>query len=77
MRDVTATFARWKTLNDKVKALQQAVEQHDPERDAPLVQLQAELREHHEEAGRLLTSAQLALHKIKTPRSSSGDSTWG
>jgi hypothetical protein len=77
MRHVQETFAAWKTVNDQVKALESALQRHDPSRDPPLESYEAKLRALHLESERLLADAQQALLTIKTPRSSSGDSTWG
>lgn len=70
MRQVQEAFATWKTVNDRIKLLESTLQQHDASG-------KSELRALHHEAERLLLVAQHALLKIKTPRSSSGDSTWG
>ena len=77
MRHVQETFAAWKTVNDQVKALESVLQHHDASRDPPLATYEAKLRALHLESERLLEVAQQALLTIKTPRSSSGDSTWG
>ena len=77
MRQVKDTFAAWKTAYDEVKAMEKAVRHHDPKHSAPLAQLQSELQALRLESDRLLLISQQALLTIKTPRSSSGDSTWG
>lgn len=77
MRHVQETFAAWKTVNDQVKALESKLRRHDPSRDPPLAEFEPRLRALHVESERLLAVAQQALLAIKTPRSSSGDSTWG
>lgn len=77
MRQVQETFATWKTVNDRIKLLESTLQQHDASREEPVTALKSELLALHREAERLLLVAQHALLKIKTPRSSSGDSTWG
>lgn len=77
MRHVQQTFATWKTVNDRIKSLEGALQQHDASRDAPLSALKTQLQALQLESDRLLLVAQHALLTIKTPRSSSGDSTWG
>lgn len=72
MRRVQETFAAWKTVNDQIKALE-ALQQHDD----PASGLKTQLQALHLESERLLSIAQRDLLTIKTPRSSSGDSTWG
>jgi hypothetical protein len=67
MREVKSTFAAWKRINDQIHELQQ---------QAPAGR-EAELQAMEAEAERLLLIASHALLKIKTPRSSNGDSTWG
>jgi hypothetical protein len=64
-------------VTDPLKAMQSALQPHDPSRDPPLASFEAKLRALHLESERLLADAQQALLTIKTPRSSSGDSTWG
>ena len=76
MNEVTSAFAAWKTVNDRIGALQQALEQHGGIRDASLSELQSERQALELEADRLLMNAQHALLKIKTPRSSTGDTTF-
>ena len=77
IKQVQATFAAWKAVQDKIKVLEQALPANVSRRDAPLVEMQSELKALHAEAERLLLIAQHALLAIKTPRSSNGDSTWG
>jgi hypothetical protein len=77
MRQVQETFATWKTVNDRIKLLERTLQHHHASRDEPVAALNSELQALHREAERLLLVAQQALLKIKTPRSSSGDSTWG
>ena len=77
MKRVQDSFAEWKAVQDRIKHLETALERHPAGRDAPLAQLQSQLRVLQGEAERLLLAAQCALLAIKTPRSSSGDSTWG
>ena len=77
MKEVTSTFAAWKAVNDKVKALQQTLQLNDGVRQAPLGDLELELQALQLESERLLLIASHALLKVKTPRSSNGDSTWG
>ena len=77
MNEVTSAFAAWKKVNDRIGDLQQALEQHGAARDAPRSELQSERQALELEAERLLMKAQHALLKIKTPRSSQGDSSWG
>ena len=76
MNEVTSAFAAWKKVNDRIGDLQQALEQHGAGREAPLSELHSERQALELEADRLLMNAQHALLKIKTPRSSNGDSTW-
>lgn len=77
MKEVRVTFASWKDVSEKIERVKAALADHDPDRDKPVADLQAELRVLHHESERLLLIAQNALLKIKTPRSSNGDSTWG
>jgi hypothetical protein len=77
MRRVQETFAAWKTVSDQVKDLERRLQRHDPLRDPPLADFEPKLRALNDESERLLAAAQHALLSIKTPRSSSGDSTWG
>lgn len=77
MNEVTSTFAAWKEVNDRIVVLRQALEQRGAVRDQRLSEMQAECQALELEAERLLLDAQHALLKIKTPRSSQGDSTWG
>lgn len=76
MSKVTETFAAWKTVNDQIKAMEVAVQQHDPVRDASLPELESVLGDLQRQAQELLLAASHALLKIKTPRSGNGDSTW-
>lgn len=75
MREVSSTFAAWKTVNDRILGLQKALD--DQASDASVPQLESELQFLQLEAERLLQMASHALLRIKTPRSSNGDSTWG
>lgn len=77
MRQAQEAFAAWKTVNDKITALESSLEQHVPSRNAPVSGVKTELQALRLEAERLLLIAQHALLTIKTPRSSNGDSTWG
>lgn len=77
MRQAQEAFAAWKTVNDEIHALESALQQHVPSRDAPVSGRKAQLQALRLEAERLLLIAQHALLTIKTPRSSNGDSTWG
>ncbi|MFC5497392.1 hypothetical protein ACFPOE_07595 [Caenimonas terrae] len=77
MKRVQESFAEWKAVQDRIKQLEAALQAHDATRDAPLAQLQRDLLSLKNESERLLLAAQYALLSIKTPRSSSGDSTWG
>lgn len=76
MQEVSSTFASWKAVSDQIASVQAALSNHDPDRHAPVDELQVELRVLHTESEHLLLMAQNALFKIKTPRSSNGDSTW-
>ena len=73
MREVSSTFAAWKSVNDQIRELQQQA----PAGSAAPAGREAELQALEVEAERLLLIASHALLKIKTPRSSNGDSTWG
>lgn len=77
MNEVTSAFAAWKQVSDRIGDLQQALDQHGAGREAPLSELHSERQALELQAERLLLNAQHALLKIKTPRSSQGDSTWG
>ena len=77
MQEVTSAFAAWKKVNDRIGLLQQTLEHPSASGSAPLPELQSERQALEREAERLLMHAQQALLKIKTPRSSSGDSVWG
>lgn len=76
MQQVAATFAAWKAVNDRVRALERSLLDRDPEPRDPLIETQAQLHILRIEAERLLFEAQHALLKIKTPRSANVDSTW-
>jgi hypothetical protein len=75
MNEVRASFAAWKELNDQIASLQAALVRNDADRDP--ARLHADLAALQLESDRLLVLAQQALLRIKTPRSSNGDSTWG
>ena len=77
MKKVIAAFAAWKAINDQVKVAKRALDERDAARDASVAELEASLHALEVEAERLLLIATHALLDIKTPRSSTGDSTWG
>lgn len=76
MRRAQETFAAWKAVNDRIKILESAHQQHGAARDAAVAG-DTELQDLRLESERLLAIAQQTLLTIKTPRSSNGDSTWG
>ena len=76
MQEVTSAFAAWKKVNDRIGLLQQTLEHPSASGSAPLPELQSERQALELEADRLLMNAQHALLKIKTPRSSTGDTTF-
>jgi hypothetical protein len=77
IRQAQEAFAAWKSVNDQINALENALQQQVPARDGPLSEPHAQLPALSLEAERLLLMAQHALLTIKTPRSSNGESTWG
>jgi hypothetical protein len=80
MNTVAEVFSAWKTVHDKLKELEKAYKNALTDHAAhagPFPQaLKVEIAELRIEADRLLHKAQHELLKIKTPRSSTGDSTW-
>ena len=77
MNEVRATYASWKTVTEQIASVRATLAGHDAGRDRPVAELHADLRFLQLESERLLLLAQEALLRIKTPRSSNGDSTWG
>ena len=77
MHEVTSTFAQWKTVHDRLNALNKELDWRDALSAERCADLELEQRALQLESDRLLLAASHALLKIKTPRSSSGDSTWG